>query len=49
MEIYLCKAEHKTGEEVSPFHGMQGFDYEKARKDLEVPDNFDIVAMIAIS
>src|SRR5205809_6162005 len=29
-------------------HGMQGFDYEKARKDLEVPDNFDIVAMIAI-
>jgi nitroreductase len=29
-------------------HGMQGFDYEKARKDLEVPDNFDVVAMIAI-
>jgi nitroreductase len=29
-------------------HGMQGFDYEKARKDLEVPDNFDVMAMIAI-
>jgi len=29
-------------------HGMQGFDYEKARKDLEVPDNFDVVAMMAI-
>ena len=29
-------------------HGMQGFDYERARKDLEVPDNFDVVAMIAI-
>jgi nitroreductase len=29
-------------------HGMQGFDYEKARKDLEIPDNFDVMAMIAI-
>jgi len=29
-------------------HGMQGFDYEKARNDLEVPDNFDVLAMIAI-
>ena len=29
-------------------HGMQGFDYEKARKDLEVPDNFDVMAIIAI-
>ena len=29
-------------------HGMQGFDYEKAKKDLEVPDNFDVVAMIAL-
>jgi hypothetical protein len=27
---------------------MQGFDYEKARRDLEIPDNFDILAMIAI-
>jgi nitroreductase len=29
-------------------HGMQGFDYEKARTDLEIPDNFDVMAMIAI-
>ncbi len=29
-------------------HGMQGFDYERARKGLEVPDNFDVMAMIAI-
>jgi nitroreductase len=29
-------------------HGMQGFEYEKARKDLEIPDNFDVMAMIAI-
>ena len=29
-------------------HGMQGFDYEKARKDLKVPDNFEVAAMIAI-
>jgi nitroreductase len=29
-------------------HGMQGFDYEKARIDLEIPDNFDVMAMIAI-
>jgi nitroreductase len=29
-------------------HGMQGFDYERAKKDLEVPDNFDVVAMVAI-
>ena len=29
-------------------HGMQGFDYEKARSDLEVPANFDVMAMIAI-
>ena len=28
--------------------GMQGFDYEKARKDLDIPDNFDALAMIAI-
>ena len=25
---------------------MQGFDYERA--DLEIPDNFDVIAMIAI-
>jgi len=29
-------------------HGMQGFDYEKARIDLEIPDSFDVMAMIAI-
>jgi hypothetical protein len=29
-------------------HGMQGFDYEKARVDLEIPDNFDVMIMIAI-
>jgi nitroreductase len=29
-------------------HGMQGFDYERSRADLEIPDNFDVMAMIAI-
>ncbi len=29
-------------------HGMQGFDYEKARQNLEIPDEFDVMAMIAI-
>ncbi len=29
-------------------HGMQGFDYEKTRIVLEVPDNFDVMAMIAV-
>ena len=29
-------------------HGMEGFDYEKARKVLEVPDNYDVCAMVAI-
>ena len=29
-------------------HGMQGFDYNEARKALEVPDSFDVMAMIAI-
>jgi hypothetical protein len=27
-------------------HGMQGFDYEKARNHLEIPDNFDVMVMI---
>jgi hypothetical protein len=27
---------------------MAGFDYEKARTDLDIPDNFDVMAMIAI-
>jgi nitroreductase len=29
-------------------HGMQGFDYNKARIDLEIPDGFEVMAMIAI-
>lgn len=29
-------------------HGMQGFDYEKAKKDLGVPDDFTVEAMVAI-
>jgi nitroreductase len=29
-------------------HGMQGFDYDKARKDLQIPDDYTVEAMIAI-
>jgi nitroreductase len=29
-------------------HGMQGFDYDKARTALSIPDNYDVCAMIAI-
>jgi nitroreductase len=29
-------------------HGMEGFDYEKARKDLEIPEEFEVMAMIAL-
>jgi nitroreductase len=29
-------------------HGMQGFDYERTRADLGIPDSFDVMAMIAI-
>lgn len=29
-------------------HGMEGFDYEKARKDLQIPDDYQVEAMIAI-
>ena len=29
-------------------HGMEGFDYEKARKELNVPDDYQIEAMAAI-
>ena len=29
-------------------HGMEGFDYEKARRDLGIPDSFDVMAMVAI-
>ena len=29
-------------------HGMEGFDYERTRKELNVPEKYDIEAMIAI-
>ena len=29
-------------------HGMQGFDYEKAKKVLEIPDNYEVEAMMVI-
>lgn len=29
-------------------HAMEGFDYKKARKELKIPDDFEIHAMIAI-
>ena len=29
-------------------HGMAGFDYGRTRKDLDIPDSFDIIAMVAI-
>lgn len=29
-------------------HGMQGFDYEKARKSLQIPDLYEVLAMFAI-
>lgn len=29
-------------------HGMQGFDYEKAKKELEIPDDYSVEAMVAI-
>lgn len=29
-------------------HGMQGFDYEKARKVLEIPDDYQVEAMAAV-
>lgn len=29
-------------------HGMEGFDYERARKELNVPDDYDVEAMIAV-
>lgn len=29
-------------------HGMQGFDYERARKDLRIPDEFQVEAMAAV-
>lgn len=29
-------------------HGMEGFDYEKAKKELEIPDDYEVECMIAI-
>ncbi len=29
-------------------HGMQGFDYEKARRELRVPEDYEVLAMVAI-
>ncbi len=29
-------------------HGMEGFDYEKAQKDLDVPDEYSVEAMAAV-
>ncbi len=29
-------------------HGMEGFDYEKAKKDLNIPDDYQVEALIAI-
>ena len=29
-------------------HGMQGFDYEKAKKELEIPEDYSVEAMAAI-
>ena len=29
-------------------HGMEGFDYERARTELQIPDEYDVLAMIAI-
>jgi len=29
-------------------HGMEGFDYERARKDLQIPDEFQVEAMAAV-
>ncbi len=29
-------------------HGMQGFDYAKAKTELQIPDDYDVMAMIAI-
>lgn len=29
-------------------HGMEGFDYEKARKVLKIPDEYEVLAMFAV-
>ncbi len=42
---FLSLGAHKLG---LITHGMVGFDHDKVREELEVPDDFDILAMIAI-
>jgi nitroreductase len=42
---YLSLGAHQLG---LITHGMAGFDHEKVRAVLEVPDDFDVLAMIAI-
>ncbi|HEY2625155.1 MAG TPA: hypothetical protein VGI41_00240 [Candidatus Udaeobacter sp.] len=29
-------------------HGMEGFDYDRARKELRIPDEFQVEAMVAV-
>ena len=29
-------------------HGLEGFDYDKARKDLNIPDDYNVVMMVAV-
>ena len=29
-------------------HGMEGFDYDRARKELRIPDEFQVEAMAAV-
>jgi hypothetical protein len=29
-------------------HGVQGFDYDRARKELRIPDDFQVEAMVAV-
>jgi hypothetical protein len=29
-------------------HGMEGFDYERARKELQIPEEFEVEAMAAV-
>lgn len=29
-------------------HGMEGFDYQRARQELQIPEDYDVVAILAI-
>jgi nitroreductase len=29
-------------------HGMEGFDYQRARQESEIPEDYDVMAMIAV-